>query len=149
MNSTLVYSCLRTYKIFYIFFRNSSCVVGRSLCLAPSMLRGTLTAPSIFEGGPPLPASTSDGSRTSIMTGFLRSARTSASATAPGRALRLTKSDANRTESRRRLICGRAAKASARTIRIGWLRTFCSLSRDTESYRGREPRALSWPSYDR
>ena len=67
----------------------------------------------------------------------------------PGRALRLTKSDANRTESRRRLICGRAAKASARTIRIGWLRTFCSLSRDTESYRGLEPRALSWPSYGR
>ena len=43
---------------------------------------------------------------------------------------------------------GRAAKARARTIRIEWLRAFMlSEQRYTESYRGLEPRALSWPTY--
>ena len=33
--------------------RNSSCVVGRSLCRAPSTFSGTCTAPGTDAGGPP------------------------------------------------------------------------------------------------
>ena len=38
--------------------RNSSAVVGRSDCFAPSTFKGTLTLPGNAAGGPPLPAAT-------------------------------------------------------------------------------------------